>query len=730
MRLYFVLALILSLCGISAGVASAVAAATAQHNSSGSNLGKSTGTITGTVVDPSGAAIAGVTIIAQSSSTSNQPSQQPSQAPQTQTDARGNFSLTLAPGRYVIRIDRRAFEPIEQELAVGAGETREWNARLTLQRASANVVVTATAQAILAEDSPNLVDVITQEQIEQRQEIWLTDMLASQQGISFSRLGAYGGVTSFFLDGGNSNYTKVLIDGTPANEPGGAYDFSNFTTENIDKVEIVHGAASALYGSDALDGVIQVFTHRGDTSIPRVVLEGDGGTSGTGHGSASVSGLLGKFDYSAGGGYFSTNGQEPGGYFRDVTASGNFGYKISDTDSLRLTLRNNGSDAGQPGQVLLPFGATPGTTSAIHDFDANLAWNFSTGAHWQNQVSGFESRFQLLENSPPYGSFQSDYNRAGGIVQSTYVFKNGGVTAGYENENEIGPSASRHNQAGYVEVRYQLGARLTATVGGRVEANGFFGTRTVPRAGLSYALRQGSGTIGATRLRASYGEGIKEPQILPPDCGPQLKPEQTTTVYAGIDQFFGNDRFRLSATFFHDDLRDIVSFASGGTTPNCPAFGGNYFNTDKARAAGVDSSFEVKATRWLSVFGNYSYDDSKVLAAPNAFDPALAPGNRLFKRPLHSANLVANAHFLRMNWNIAGFFVGRRTDSDFLGLGYTSDPSYLRWDLSNSVELGHGFSTVAHFVNLFDRHYQEAIGYPALGYNYRLGLKYVWGGEK
>ena len=83
-----------------------------------------------------------------------------------------------------------------------------------------------------------------------------------------------------------------------------------------------------------------------------------------------------------------------------------------------------------------------------------------------------------------------------------------------------------------------------------------------------------------------------------------------------------------------------------------------------------------------------------------------------------------------MNWNIAGFYVGRRTDSDFLGLGFTSDPGYVRWDLSNSIDLGHGFSTVAHFVNLFDRHYQEAIGYPALGYNYRLGLKYVWGGEK
>jgi outer membrane cobalamin receptor len=119
-----------------------------------------------------------------------------------------------------------------------------------------------------------------------------------------------------------------------------------------------------------------------------------------------------------------------------------------------------------------------------------------------------------------------------------------------------------------------------------------------------------------------------------------------------------------------------------------------------------------------------------VLAAPNAFDPALEAGNRLFKRPLHSANLMANAHFLRMNWNITGFYVGRRTDSDFLGLGITSDPSYIRWDFSQSIDLGHGLSTVAHFTNLFDRHYQEAVGYPALGYNYRLGLKYVWDGGR
>ena len=123
--------------------------------------------------------------------------------------------------------------------------------------------MTRRREPLLAANTPDLVDVITREQIDQRQEISLTDMLASQQGASFSRLGPYGGITSFFLDGGNSNYTKVLIDGTPVNEPGGAVDFSNFTHANVDKIEIVHGATSALYGSDAMDGMIQIFTHRG-----------------------------------------------------------------------------------------------------------------------------------------------------------------------------------------------------------------------------------------------------------------------------------------------------------------------------------------------------------------------------------------------------------------------------------------------------------------------------------
>ena len=700
-----------------------------------------TASINGTLTDPSGAPLQGAIITATATGsitgastgsgiTIGRASTSSAEPTQTKSAAEGKYSIMLAPGRYRVSIEYASFARVEQEFAIAAGEKRTWDVRLKLEKMSSQVVVTAAAEPIEAEASPDLVDVITREQIDQRQEVSLVDMLASQAGASFDREGPYGGFTGFFLDGGTSSYTKVLIDGTPVNEPGGAVDFSNYTLDSVDKIEIVHGATSALYGSDAMDGTVQIFTHRGNTRTPELIIEGDGGTFGTGHGSGQLSGLLGKFDYSASAAYFDTNGQGPNDFFRDTTLSGNFGWKFSDTDSLRLTLRDNASDAGQPGQTLL-FPPVIPQSGDLHDFSANLSWNFMTGEHWQHQFSAFESRFQdtAVLPPPPPDVFVSKYNRAGVIGQSTYSFRNGGITAGYENEVETGPTASRHNQAGYLEVRYQLARRLTAIVGGRVEAHGFFGTRFVPRVGLSYAARDGSGFWGATRLRASYGQGIKEPEILPQDCSPQLNPEQSRTFDAGIDQYFASNRVRLSATFFHNDFRDIVSFAFV-ESPNCPAFGGSFFNTDKARSDGVNSSFEAKVTRWFSIAGNYSYDDSKVLTASNFFDPAEAAGNRLFHRPLHSANIVGNAHFLRMNWNIAGRYMGRQTDSDFDGLGISSDPSYVVWNLSNSIDLGHGLSTVARLENLFNRHYEEAVGYPALGFNYRLGLRYVWGGEK
>lgn len=721
---------------------------------------QSNATISGRVTDRSGAAITGAQIVVEniSKNISNNTSHN-TITKQLKSGADGSYSVELPPGEYKLRIEHAQMAASEQEFTLAAGEHRRWDARLELAPLASTVVVSAQAEPAPANTVASPVTVLTRKDIDERQEIWLAPLLSSAPGANLARLGPMGGVTSFFLDGGNSNFTKVLVDGAPVNQPGGDMDFSNLDVSNVDKIEIVHGASSALFGSDAMTGVVQIFTHRGNTSTPEFTVTGEGGSFSTRRGEAQLSGLANRFDYSSAISYFDSNGQGPNDRFRDTTMSGNFGWKFSDTDHLRLSLRSAASDAGQPGQTAIDFPTffQPGQSSDLHDFSANLSWDFSTGNHWQHHVAGTESYFRDFGVDVPFFTFIDQFNRAAFEEQSTYLFRNGAISLGYdyevENGSASGPHERRNNQGGYFETHYQFGRRLTAIAGGRAEDNASFGTRFVPRTGLAYLARFGnSGFWGETRLRASYGLGIKEPnftQSFEADpCfpgNPNLKPERSNTFNAGVDQVMASERVKFSATVFHNSFTDMVSFTSCpppgfgpcslAVPPGCPAaelnsFGyGTFFNTDSARAFGVNATIKAKFSTWLGIIGNYSYDDTRVLKAPNAFDPTQAPGNRLFLRPLHSADLILNAAFRRMDWNLAGYFVGRATDSDFLGLGLTSNPSHFRLDLGTQFAVGHGVTMMGHVENLLDHHYQDAIGYPALGFNYRAGLKYTWGGK-
>ncbi|MDE3138036.1 MAG: TonB-dependent receptor, partial [Acidobacteriota bacterium] len=341
----------------------------------------------------------------------------------------------------------------------------------------------------------------------------------------------------------------------------------------------------------------------------------------------------------------------------------------------------------------------------------------------------------------PYYVSRNEYNRAGFEEQTSYLFGDGAVTAGYAYEVEngffSGFHARRNNQAGYVETRLQATRRVTAIVGARAEANGSFGTRVVPRLGISYAVRDGNAMWGPTRVYASYGWGIKEPtffqSFVTDPCfpgNPALRPERSRTIDGGIDQALANDRVRVSVNGFHNLFYDMVSFGYGPVTSACPYGSGTYYNTDRSRAYGASGRVEAQPASWLMLVANYTYDNTRVLLAPNAADPSLLPGNRLFLRPLNSANFVASVSARRMNWNVETSYVGRRTDSDFLGLGMTSVPSYFLVNLATSYRMGAGVSTYARVDNVFNRHYQIALGYPALRLGFRAGIRYSWGGGR
>lgn len=553
--------------------------------------------------------------------------------------------------------------------------------------------------------------------------------------------------------------------------------------DNIDKVEVVRGAESAIYGTDAVSGVIQLFTHRGITRVPEFNVFGEGGSFSSGRGGGELSGLLGAFDYSAAASYLQTSGQGPNDDFVNRTLSGNFGYRLGDASQFRLALRNNASEAGISGQTVF----TPPSLHQrynLHNFSANGRWNFSPGAHWRYEISGGEWYNRQHSVNPAQSFFATDpnafcpqsnpaavptpefcdstfddhyqYNRANFAAQASYFLPQLSVTAGYqyEVENASLPTLSashvrRNNQGGFLDVQYRPHARVSLNFGARAEDNANFGTRVVPRVGAALALRYGSGFWGGTRYYVFYGQGIKEPrfdQLYDDQFGdlgnPSLKPEASKNWSTGIEQKLIGDRLLVSGEYFYNRFYDIVSFAfcspnppplTGNTCnimiPNAPPSFGYYFNTDRARARGTNISVDARPVSWLLLLGHYTYDDSLVLSAPNAFDPSEIPGNRLIRRPPHSGSLTIDAALRRFSLSLAGYFTGRRTDSDFLGLGLTRNPGYARFDLATRYDVGHGVSLYGRLSNLLDKFYQDALGYPALGRDFRLGLTYRFSGR-
>ena len=736
--------------------------------------------LAGMISDSSGAGVPGVQVAATDKS---EPRGNTWKATST---TGGEFTLTVPPGRYHIVMAKTSFAVREFDFELVSGDHKRLEVRMALEPLSSSVVVTAEAAPLQIQQTTAPVSLLTRNEIDQRQFRSLPEAILTMPGVSIGRTGAEGGTTSIFLGGGNSAYTKVLVDGVPVNEPGNAVDLANFTLDNIDKVEVVRGAESAIYGSDAVAGVVQVFTHRGATRVPEINLFGEGGTFGTGRGGAQISGLAGRFDYSLAGSYFGTDGPDKQNYFFNRTLSGNFGLRLSEDNELRLTLRNNTSNAQTPGQTLLePPNLDEHTDYGF--FSGGARWDFATGRHWHHKISGAESHNREFINDPAQSFFATDpnafcpqdpnspnavptpefcdftftarnlYNRANINAQSSYMLPNFAATGGYEYEVEnaglsqlAAPHVRRNNQAGYLDFRYSPHPRASISAGVRAEANGNFGTRVVPRVGASLALLQGRGFWGETRFRAFYGEGIKEPrfdQLFSDTFGdignPNLKPEASKTWSVGLEQDLADSRIKLTANYFSNRFYDLIGFefcspdplnpagnSCGVDVPGAPPFFGYFINVDRARARGLDFGIDSQLRRWLRLKGSYTFDDSRVVSSPGASDPALVAGNHLIRRPVNSGSFALLAEWRKITGSFSGYFTGERTDTDFLGLGLTHTPGYARFDLSTTYDFGRSVSTYVRAQNLFDEQYQDALGYPALGREVRVGMNYRFGGKR
>jgi vitamin B12 transporter len=713
------------------------------------------GSLGGTVRTSDGQPLPGVAVVVQGQADERR----------VTTGPDGSFRTLLAPGAYTLRVDAPGLTLAEpRSVAVGAGETRQ-DLVLSPAPVKERVVVSATRGEATLSSLGVTADVLDRERIDDRAAPSLLPLLQDVPGVATARAGQTGQQASVFVRGGESRFARVLIDGVAVNQPGGLYDFGSTLPFELEKVEVVRGAASSLYGGDALAGVVSLETRRARAGErPSLRAEGEGGSFDWQRYFGATSGAQGALDWNAGVQRLTTDNEAPNSRFEDTAAALSAGARLDPRTDLRLVARYETSTAGTPGQTAY---GRPDLDASVDRDDVVLSAQLRRGGPtFSHQLGVGYALTDLLSRNPadsgcfvpewegttgsypscdfpnPEG-FQNRTDRVAGSYQADVSLGSRHLmTAGGELEHETGELGSRSEQllrpertnfGVYLQDRVLLGDRAYLTLGGRIEHNGSYGTHAVPRAALAFRVRGGA---DAMTLRTSAGMGVKEPSFFESygesffaQGNPDLDPERSTTFDLGVEQRLFANRVRASATYFHHDYHDQIAY----TVLDFETFAGTYVNLAHTRAQGLELALEARPLPELTLFGQYTYTDGEILDSPSDFDPVYAAGRALLRRPANQASLAAQWSRSRVSAGVTLVYVGERADSDFLGLGLANDPayrnpSYTRLDARLRVRLVSSLEAFVVADNLLDAEYQEAAGYPALGASVRGGLRLRVGG--
>jgi len=707
------------------------------------------------VVDPHSAAVAGAQVSVYRTGESA-----PLQVRTTSGDGEALFQINDAALRVQV---------LAPGFAASWSEVEKSSSAVTVQlhvaAASETVVVSATRTPTPADETASSVSLLSADQIEAMQPASLGDALRFLPGAVVNVAGQRGGLGSLFVEGGDSRYNKVLVDGVPVNDPGGTFEFSTIPAAETDRVEFLLGAQSTLYGSDAMTSVVQLFARNGTTAVPELRFGGDGGNFGTAHGFAALSGARSRFDYDAFADQFNTHGQGPNADYTNALQGGNLGVQLSPRVLFRVRGRHSNSRTGVPGEW--DFNGQPllapdtDQRARANNFLASGELSISAPERWRHRLTGYEYNTRRLnqDDIPDRGCDNSQFiytdcpflatahiNRAGFMYQGDYTPRSWAqTTVGYEFEDENGRfftysktldsqgdpfiftesiPAVRLNHAAYIQQRLTW-KRLSAVAGVRYVHNETFGSQGVPRVALSLLALKGGNVFSGTRLRFSYATGIKEARfeeayangqgIIP---NPNLKAEENRAFETGFDQGFLGNRFTLSGLYFNNGFRNQINFV----IVDPKTFTGQYQNINQSIAHGAEARVAGRLSSRVSLNAAYLYTSSQALSGAS-------DGQPLLRRPRHSGNLLLTYLGSRWGANLGGSFVGRRTDSDFLGFNINHAAGYARVDLGGWYAITSRITAYANVENALNDHYNEVVGYPALSANFRAGMRFRIGGD-
>jgi len=608
-----------------------------------------------------------------------------------------------------------------------------------------DIVISATKTNTSTVELANSISVIDSSEITNSNKSNVFDLLKNQYGLSFTQQGGYGTLSNVYLRGANTGQTLILIDGVEYNlpsDPSGVFDFSSLPSDNIEKIEVLRGPQSTIYGSDALAGVINIITKKGNGK-PKYSATIEGGSYNTYKGLAGLNGAYDKLNYSLTFSKTMSNGfsaasEKYGNMEKDgfdfLNFSSILGYKISDNAEANVYTRYGNSEADYD-----QFGGKGGDDpSYIFDQEEfsirgegklnfmNNKLNQKFGVSYFRNVRKYS--FDTSAASIYYSHSKYDGRKYKLDWQNDFVIGNNNVlTTGAEFELEetsseyysftylgppdyasVFPDKFANTVGAYAQDQINFSKSFFATAGIRYDHHNKFGSAFTYRFAPAYII-----WLTGTKIKATIGTGFKSPSLFylfdPSYGNPDLSPEKSFGWDAGIEQYFWSEGFSIGATYFSNKFTDMFGF---------DAVTFKTININKAETSGAEVYVKIKPSNKLEVKLNYTYTKA-IDKMPGSADF----NKKLVRRPTDKAGLYVSYSFQNaFNINAEVIYVGEREDMDF--------STYTRVEMKNYklVNLAAHYNVLGflrlnfRLDNLFDADYEEVFGYATPGRSFYGGL--------
>ena len=638
------------------------------------------------------------------------------------------------------------------------------------------IVVTATRVPLAREALPTPVTVWTREALQARGIRTVAEALAAVPSATVARAGSPGAQTSLFLRGGESDYVKVLIDGVAVNDPGGAFDFADLSTDQVERIEVVRGPVSVLYGSDAVSGVIQIFTRR-PSGAPMLTAQLSGGrgqergaagpaggsgsapapaTYGLMDADATLTGTAGPVAYAVGGSRSWSGGLYPFNNDRDhatgtarVSWTGpgaelalstrytdsrshfptdGTGALVDENARLDRQLWTTTATAGfrihrrLDGRVRAGLVTRDQASIDRQDGPADTLGVYASTLAWQLSRRTLDARLDWMAPERVLGRT---------VVSAGVAWEDAEASTRYSSQSSFGPFEAeadygRATVGTYAQVLSSPVDGLHLTLGGRIDESDTYGTFETYRLGVAVE------PVAGTRVRGAWGRGFKEPsfdQVFGSGFGdvgnPSLEPERSRSWEAGLEQDLaaGPLSATLAATWFDQRFERLIQYTFTPPSPGDP----NYFNVGAASARGLEIEARGRIGR-VSMDASYTYLETEVLDPGLATDAGFVEGAPLLRRPGGAGTVTGRYHLERGSAAVTVRAVGEREDLDFTSFPAPriNLPGYTTVDLVAERALPVGGPAVTGLLrveNALDAEYQSIAGFPGLGRVIRLGLR-------